>query len=131
MADTSYQPLTYREQGGSRFVVASGGSLDVESGGEIDVESGGSLKLAGTAITATAAEINYMDGAIFTDVTPGTGISTGTGTVRISCQSGGNGGSDRSFSNSRCFTSARNTTNVLSPGPYPKCPIPPHVPSSC
>lgn len=33
-------------------------SLDVESGGEIDVESGASLKLAGTAISATAAEIN-------------------------------------------------------------------------
>lgn len=40
----------YREQEGDKLVVASGG--------EIDVESGGSLKLAGTAITATAAEIN-------------------------------------------------------------------------
>jgi len=46
----------YREQGGVRWVV--GGSLDVSSGGEIDVESGGYLKLAGTALTATAAEIN-------------------------------------------------------------------------
>ena len=54
----SYQPKTYREQGGDRFVIASGGSADVESGGEIDIESGGSLKLAGTAISATAAEIN-------------------------------------------------------------------------
>ncbi len=56
----SYEPLTYREEGGNRFVVASGGSLDVESGGEIDIESGGSLKLAGTAITASAAEINAL-----------------------------------------------------------------------
>jgi len=54
----SYQPKTYREQGGDRFVIASGGSTDVESGGEIDIESGGALKLAGTAIAATAAEIN-------------------------------------------------------------------------
>jgi hypothetical protein len=46
----------YIEQGGARTVI--GGSLDVVSGGEIDVESGGALKLGGTAITATAAEIN-------------------------------------------------------------------------
>jgi len=54
----SYNTLVYTEQGGSRQVVASGGSLDVESGGELDIESGGALKLAGTQITATAAEIN-------------------------------------------------------------------------
>ena len=62
----SYQPLTYRKQGGDEFVVASsgqitvesGGELEIESGGTIDVESGGYLKLAGTAITATAAEVN-------------------------------------------------------------------------
>ena len=58
MADETYLPKVYREQGGDRQVIASGGSLDVESGGEIDIESGGSLKLAGTAINATAAEIN-------------------------------------------------------------------------
>ncbi len=50
----------YREQGGARHVVASGGSLDVESGGELDIEAGGSLKLAGTAVSATAAELNLV-----------------------------------------------------------------------
>lgn len=54
----TYQPKTFRQQGGDRFVVASGGSLDVESGGELDIESGGALKLAGTAVAATAAELN-------------------------------------------------------------------------
>ncbi|MHC1623711.1 MAG: hypothetical protein ACXQTR_03880 [Candidatus Methanospirareceae archaeon] len=58
MSDSSYLPKVYREQGGARQVIASGGSLDVESGGELDIESGGSLKLAGTAIAATAGEIN-------------------------------------------------------------------------
>jgi hypothetical protein len=58
MADASYLPQVYREQGGNRMVVKSSGQLDIESGGEIDVESGGSLKLAGTAISATATEIN-------------------------------------------------------------------------
>jgi hypothetical protein len=56
MAD--YNTLVYTEQGGARQVIASGGSLDVESGGELDIESGGALKLAGTQVTATAAEIN-------------------------------------------------------------------------
>ena len=46
----SYQPKVYRKQGGDELVVASGGS--------IDIESGGSLELAGTAISATAAELN-------------------------------------------------------------------------
>lgn len=58
MADGTYQPKVYREQGGDRQVIASGGSLDVESGGELDIESGASLKLAGTAISATADELN-------------------------------------------------------------------------
>jgi len=56
----------FKEQGGSRMVVGSGGSLDVASGGEIDVESGGALKLAGVAITSTAAELNLMDGVTAT-----------------------------------------------------------------
>lgn len=52
------------EQGAARAVVASGGSLDVESGGEIDIESGGALKIAGTAVTATAADLNAVSGAV-------------------------------------------------------------------
>lgn len=50
MANATYQPKVYRQQGGNRQVVASGG--------EIDIEAGGALKLAGTAIAATADEIN-------------------------------------------------------------------------
>lgn len=46
----------YMEQGGARWVI--GGSLDVASGGDLDIESGASLKLAGTAISVTAAELN-------------------------------------------------------------------------
>ncbi|MGE5358214.1 MAG: hypothetical protein ACM3NQ_04295 [Bacteroidales bacterium] len=64
MADVTYQPKVYREQGAARFVVASSGSLDVESGGEIDIESGGSLKIAGSSITATAAELNLSDNQV-------------------------------------------------------------------
>lgn len=52
MADATYTPKTYRTSGGNKLVIASGG--------ELDVESGGSLKLAGTAVSATAAELNSL-----------------------------------------------------------------------
>lgn len=42
----TYNPKIYHEQGGSVFVVGSGGSLNIESGGEIDVA--GDLKVTGT-----------------------------------------------------------------------------------
>lgn len=50
----------YRKQGGSEWIV--GGELNVESGGALDVESGGSFKIDGTEVTATAAELNKVDG---------------------------------------------------------------------
>ena len=46
----SYSAANYTEQGGARTVI----------GGEIDVVTGGVLKIAGTAITKTAAEINAL-----------------------------------------------------------------------
>jgi len=55
MANTS----NYNERGGARTVI--GGSLDVASGGDLDIESGGSLKIAGVAVSASAAEINQLD----------------------------------------------------------------------
>lgn len=55
-----YSASNYREQGGLRWVI--GGSLDVISGGDLDVESGGALKIAGTQITSSAAELNALDG---------------------------------------------------------------------
>jgi hypothetical protein len=48
--------LNYNEQGGARDVI--GGSLDVVSGGELDIESGGAFKIAGTQMTASAADLN-------------------------------------------------------------------------
>lgn len=50
MADATYQPKTYRTDGGDKHVIADGG--------EMDVESGGALKLAGAQVTATADEVN-------------------------------------------------------------------------
>jgi len=82
MADETYEPKVYREQGGDRQVVADGGSLDVEPGGEIDIESGGALKLAGTQIDASAAEINNA-----ADVSARVQELTASGTVTAGVQS--------------------------------------------
>lgn len=60
-AQAQRSATVYFQSGGDRLVVSSGGSADVESGGEIDIESGGALKMAGTAITSTAAELNILD----------------------------------------------------------------------
>jgi len=59
------QQLLVRD--GGEVEVQDGGELNVESGGELDIESGGALQIAGTAISSSAAELNYNDG-----VTPGT-----------------------------------------------------------
>jgi hypothetical protein len=56
-----YEPKTYRDQGGDRITIASGGSQRVQSGGSLDVESGGVFKLAGTQVNASAAELNELD----------------------------------------------------------------------
>jgi len=49
----SYEPKTYRKDGGDTFIIASGG--------EMDVESGGAFKIDGTQVTASAAELNKLD----------------------------------------------------------------------
>ncbi len=65
MADATYEGRVYREtgpNGGQRLVVASGASIDIESGGEVDFEAGSALKIAGTAMSSSAAELNLLDG---------------------------------------------------------------------
>lgn len=66
MADNTYQPGTYRERGGDRFVVASSGSMDVESGGEIDIESGGRLEIGGTAFISSGGKVDLSSGRNWT-----------------------------------------------------------------
>ncbi len=71
----TYQPKVYRTNGGDKQVVASGG--------ELDIESGGALKIAGTQVTATAAQLNTTkldsQSVLFTEA----GAGTYTGTVAL------------------------------------------------
>lgn len=52
MVDATYQPKVYKTSDGDKLVIASGG--------EVDFESGSSMKLAGTALTPTAAQVNLL-----------------------------------------------------------------------
>ena len=54
MADTTYQPLVYRKQGGDELVVASGGLITHESGGLFRTSDG--IGAANTAALVTAVE---------------------------------------------------------------------------
>jgi len=60
----SYQPKFYRELGGDKAIVASGGEIEVQSGGTLDVQSGSTLTLAGT-MTATGT-LNQSGASNFT-----------------------------------------------------------------
>jgi hypothetical protein len=60
IAKAACSVLNCKEQGGARWTI--GGSLDVISGGDLDIESGGAWKIAGTQVTATAAELNSLSG---------------------------------------------------------------------
>ena len=72
----SYQPKTYRTDGGDTIVIASGGKLNVESGGTVEVDGqdiSTELKALSNldaelalldGMTASAAEVNLIDGSI-------------------------------------------------------------------
>jgi hypothetical protein len=52
---------------GSYFTIDQGlGLVQLWSGGKLDIKSGAELQIAGTAITASAAELNKMDGVTLT-----------------------------------------------------------------
>lgn len=52
----------YMDQGGAGWHLGSGCTLTVESSGVLDVASGGALKIAGTTVSGTAAELNMVAG---------------------------------------------------------------------
>lgn len=47
MPDETYQPKVYKEQGGDKLVVKSGGSIDMEAGGLIQAD-GATLDVTGS-----------------------------------------------------------------------------------
>jgi hypothetical protein len=73
-ADPTYQP---------GFQARQDGNAAVSSGYSLDIESGASLKMAGTAITATAAQVNQLGStaAFTTRITTTDGVTSGTARV--------------------------------------------------
>lgn len=51
MADATYQPLVYRQQGGDILVVASGGEINVEPGGTITADGTQASNIADVSVS--------------------------------------------------------------------------------
>lgn len=72
--------------------IASGGRVAAKSGSYIDIESGAALRLAGTAITSNASEVNSLDGVATTWSTQLSGAPTftigaeGSNIINVACQ---------------------------------------------
>jgi hypothetical protein len=77
MADLTYQPLVYKKQGSTEFVVASSGLLTIESGGSVDLESGGGIDVqSGADITVESG------GKLIFPVTGCTSSDSGSTTLK-------------------------------------------------
>lgn len=61
MADGTYTPLVYRAQGGSSFIVASGGTIKIETGGKVVPNSGTQAATIADASTAHALNATFSD----------------------------------------------------------------------
>lgn len=72
MADPTYQPKTYRKQGGDEFVVASDGIITVELGGVINVSGSVAVQTGGTF------DLNGIADALVLDADADTTISAPT-----------------------------------------------------
>ena len=88
------------------------GEIEVQSGGVIDIESGASLKIAGTAITSSAAELNVLDGqAASATITLGD-EDGGVRTVTIQLKDG-NGANVAAATGLRCYLATAATGQEL------------------
>jgi hypothetical protein len=65
------QQMGYFPFNGNTFKIRSGGTQSVQSGGIVDFETGSYLKINSTAVTASAAELNLIDGS-----TAGTSVAS-------------------------------------------------------
>jgi hypothetical protein len=72
MADATYQPKVYRKQGGTEFVVASGGEVNIETGGIISANGTQAANIA--AVTATATFSTAIHGQLNSVITALEGV---------------------------------------------------------
>lgn len=94
----------------STFQMRQDGNAAVPTGKSLDIESGGSLKIAGTTVTATAAELNQLagGGAFTSRLTTTDGVASGTARVV--------GG--RAYSNTASGSSLTNSNSETVLGSY-------------
>src|SRR4030042_309964 len=76
LAERSYSTKVYKDTGGDRLVVASGGEVQIESGGVLDVQAGSTLDLAANLDMNNATITNI--GAAGTDFDSSGGLTLAT-----------------------------------------------------
>lgn len=67
MSDATYQPKTYRKQGGDELVVAASGAITAESGGIVDFQTGTVVK--DTTVGAITDRHTFVDTVDWTGIT--------------------------------------------------------------
>jgi len=80
MADATYSPKVYKNNGGDKQVVASGGVLDIESGGALQIAGTDVTAVLATAPAAVAAGYKIARG-VHTTVDEDDTVVTGLATV--------------------------------------------------
>lgn len=79
----SYEPKVYREQGGAKQVVASGGEVEVQSGGALDLQSGATFTVGSSPVAADVTMAVAAGGANVSEVTITVKALTGTAIAAV------------------------------------------------
>lgn len=66
----TYLPKVYREQGGDKLVVASGGEIEVRSGGILDIQDGAGINISGGTGAGSAIVVGTSTTGTQVDGTP-------------------------------------------------------------
>lgn len=94
MSDGTYQPKTYRKQGGNEFVVASGGTLTLESGATLTDsrwDASAAVAADALAIPVTAQYVAKTTGADAEALTLADGVAGQVLVICLVTDGGGDG----------------------------------------
>ena len=91
----SYQPKTYRTDGGDKYVIADGGEVEINSGGTLTMQAGSTFTIPNNAIGSAALAADVQKALPTVSMSyAGTGSNTADVTIQVQ-DSEGNDIADR------------------------------------